>query len=128
MADTYIAVDGDNKSEAVSTELHSRQVWKSLDGRDGWLIEAGETSDKGITLQSDIPDSSAYNALAELPTDPDTLLQRIYRASTPSGTPQSPATRRPSSRSAICCSRATRPPRSAPPSTRPRPRSPASSR
>ncbi|MDX3069515.1 CU044_5270 family protein, partial [Streptomyces sp. ND04-05B] len=81
VADTYIAVDGDNKSEAVSTKLHSRQVWKSLDGRDGWLIEAGETSDKGITLQSDIPDSSAYNALAELPTDPDTLLQRIYRAS-----------------------------------------------
>ncbi|MDX3631878.1 CU044_5270 family protein [Streptomyces europaeiscabiei] len=81
VADTYIAVDGDNKSEAVSTELHSRQVWKSLDGRDGWLIEAGETSDKGITLQSDIPDSSAYNALAELPTDPDALLQRIYRAS-----------------------------------------------
>ncbi|KFF96795.1 hypothetical protein IQ62_33995 [Streptomyces scabiei] len=81
VADTYIAVDGDNKSEAASTELHSRQVWKSLDGRDGWLIEAGETSDKGITLQSDTPDSGAYNALAELPTDPDALLQRIYRAS-----------------------------------------------
>ncbi|MDX3276341.1 CU044_5270 family protein [Streptomyces scabiei] len=81
VADTYIAVDGDNKSKAVSTKLHSRHVWKSLDGRDGWLIEAGETSDKGITLQSDIPDSSAYNALAELPTDPDALLKRIYRAS-----------------------------------------------
>ncbi|MDX3522248.1 CU044_5270 family protein [Streptomyces scabiei] len=81
VADTYIAVDGDNKSEAVSTKLHSRQVWKSLDGRDGWLIEAGETSDKGITLQSDTPDSSAYNALAELPTDPVALLRRIYRAS-----------------------------------------------
>ncbi|MDX3135005.1 CU044_5270 family protein [Streptomyces europaeiscabiei] len=81
VADTYIAVDGDNKSEAASTELHSRQVWKSLDGRDGWLIEAGETSDQGITLQSDTPDSGAYNALAELPTDPDALLQRIYRAS-----------------------------------------------
>ncbi|MFF7265871.1 CU044_5270 family protein [Streptomyces sp. NPDC008159] len=81
VADTYIAVDGDNKSEAVSTELHSRQVWKSLDGRDGWLREAGETSDKGITLQSDTPDSGAYNALAELPTDPDALLQRIYRES-----------------------------------------------
>ncbi|MFJ7043711.1 CU044_5270 family protein [Streptomyces sp. NPDC101112] len=81
VADTYIAVDGDNKSEAVSTELHSRQVWKSLDGRDGWLIEAGETSDKGITLQSDTPDGGAYNALAELPTDPDTLLQQIYRES-----------------------------------------------
>ncbi|WEH17353.1 CU044_5270 family protein [Streptomyces sp. VNUA24] len=81
VADTYIAVDGDNKSAAVSTKLHSRQVWKSLDGRDGWLIEAGETSDKGMTLQSDTPDSAAYNALAELPTDPDALLRRIYRAS-----------------------------------------------
>ncbi|WP_037669761.1 CU044_5270 family protein [Streptomyces griseus] len=80
VADSYIKADGD-KREAVSNELHSRQVWNSLDGRDGWLIEAGETSDKGITLKSDTPFSGAYNALAELPTDPDALLQRIYRAS-----------------------------------------------
>ncbi|MFC8359511.1 CU044_5270 family protein [Streptomyces griseorubiginosus] len=80
VADTYVKTVGD-KSEAVSNELHSRQVWNSLDGRDGWLIEAGQTSDKGITLKSDVPFSGAYNALAGLPTDPDALLQRIYRES-----------------------------------------------
>src|SRR5262249_26767225 len=42
----------DNKTTVVSQALHSRQVWNSLDGKDGWLIEAGETSDKGITLSS----------------------------------------------------------------------------
>ncbi|MGX1369362.1 hypothetical protein RKD19_004721 [Streptomyces canus] len=80
VADTYIKTVGD-KSEVVSDELHSRQVWNSLDGRDGWLIEAGQTSDKGITLKSDVPFSGAYNALAGLPTDPDALLRRIYRES-----------------------------------------------
>ena len=79
VAATYVKDDGGAK--VVSSELHSRQVWNSLDGRDGWLIEAGETSDKGITLKSDTPFSGAYNALAALPTDPDALLQRIYRAS-----------------------------------------------
>ncbi|MFI6437290.1 CU044_5270 family protein [Streptomyces sp. NPDC050759] len=71
----------DNKTTVVSQGLHSRQVWNSLDGKDGWLIEAGETSDKGITLSSDTPLDSAYDALAELPTDPAQLLQRIYRDS-----------------------------------------------
>ncbi len=80
VADTYVKTVGD-KSEVVSTELHSRQVWNSLDGRDGWLIEAGETGDKGITLKGDTPFTGAYNALAALPTDPDTLLQQIYRES-----------------------------------------------
>ncbi|MEV0241317.1 CU044_5270 family protein [Streptomyces sp. NPDC050674] len=80
VADTYIKTVGD-KSEVVSDELHARQVWNSLDGRDGWLIEAGKTSDKGITLKGDTPFTGAYNALAELPTDPDALLQRIYRES-----------------------------------------------
>lgn len=80
VADSYIKTDGDKRG-VVSDELHSRQVWNSLDGRDGWLIEAGKTSDQGITLKSDTPFSGAYNALAGLPTDPDALLQRIYRAS-----------------------------------------------
>ncbi|MFF3960801.1 CU044_5270 family protein [Streptomyces griseorubiginosus] len=80
VADTYIKTVGD-KSEAVSNELHSRQVWNSLDGRDGWLIEAGETSDKGITLKSNVPFSGAYNALAGLPTDPAALLRKIYQES-----------------------------------------------
>ncbi|MGW3954564.1 CU044_5270 family protein [Streptomyces sp. NPDC004752] len=71
----------DDKTTVVSQALHSRQVWNSLDGKDGWLIEAGETSDKGITLSSNTPSSSAYDALVKLPTDPGTLLQRIYRDS-----------------------------------------------
>jgi len=79
VAATYVKDDGGAK--VVSSELHSRQVWNSLDGRDGWLIEAGETSDKGITLKSDVPFSGAYNTLAKLPTDPDALLKRIYRES-----------------------------------------------
>ncbi|MFI5682180.1 CU044_5270 family protein [Streptomyces cellulosae] len=71
----------DNKTTVVSHKLHSRQVWNSLDGKNGWLIEAGETSDKGMTLSSDIPIDSAYDALVKLPTDPAQLLQRIYRDS-----------------------------------------------
>ncbi|MFF0887442.1 CU044_5270 family protein [Streptomyces sp. NPDC001046] len=89
VADSYIKVDGDRR-EAVSDELHSRQVWNSLDGRDGWLIEAGKTSDEGITLKSDTPFSGAYDALAALPTDPEALLQRIYRASDADRDPEVP--------------------------------------
>ncbi|WP_020136588.1 CU044_5270 family protein [Streptomyces sp. 351MFTsu5.1] len=89
VADSYIKADGD-KHEGVSSELHSRQVWNSLDGRDGWLIEAGETSDKSITLKSDTPFSGAYDALAALPTDPDALLRRIYRASDANRDPEVP--------------------------------------
>ncbi|MFJ9893808.1 CU044_5270 family protein [Streptomyces sp. NPDC091280] len=80
VASTYYREDGDD-SKVVSDQLHSRQVWSSLDGKDGWLIEAGQTSDKGITLASKVAPAGAYNTLAALPTDPDTLLQRIYRES-----------------------------------------------
>ncbi|WP_405477660.1 CU044_5270 family protein [Streptomyces canus] len=71
----------DDKTTIVSQELHDRRVWLSPDGKNGWLIEAGETSDKGMTLSSDTPIDSAYNALVKLPTDPAQLLQRIYRDS-----------------------------------------------
>ncbi|MET7682679.1 CU044_5270 family protein [Streptomyces sp. NPDC005423] len=71
----------DDKTTVVSRGLHSRQVWNSPDGKQGWLIEPGETSDKGMTLSSDTPLDSAYDALAELPTDPALLLRRIYRDS-----------------------------------------------
>ncbi|MEU4173190.1 CU044_5270 family protein [Streptomyces sp. NPDC026665] len=80
VASTHYREDGDD-SKVVSDKLHSRQVWNSLDGKDGWLIEAGETSGKGITLAGKIPSASAYSTLARLPTDPDALLQRIYRQS-----------------------------------------------
>lgn len=89
VASTYPRTVGD-KTTVVSQQLHSRQVWNSLDGKDGWLIEAGQTSDKGITLLSETPMSSAYNALAELPTDPDTLLRRVYRESDAARDPEVP--------------------------------------
>ncbi|MEU2773029.1 CU044_5270 family protein [Streptomyces sp. NPDC007162] len=80
VASTYYREDGDD-SKVVSDKLHSRQVWSSLDGKDGWLIEAGQTGDNGITLASKVPSAGAYDTLAELPTDPDALLRRIYRES-----------------------------------------------
>ncbi|MGA6155018.1 CU044_5270 family protein [Stenotrophomonas sp. NPDC087984] len=69
----------DDKTTVVSEELHSRQVWQSPDGKDGWLIEPGQTSDKGMTLAGEHPISAAYNALVKLPTDPDALLRKIYQ-------------------------------------------------
>jgi hypothetical protein len=78
VANTYPKVT-DDKTIVVSTELHDRQVWQSADGKDGWLIEAGETGDEGITLASPNPVSSAYDSLVKLPTDPDALLRKIYQ-------------------------------------------------
>ncbi|MFE9061561.1 CU044_5270 family protein [Streptomyces violaceusniger] len=69
----------DDKTTVVSEELHSRQVWQSPDGKDGWLIEPGQTSGKGMTLAGEHPISAAYNALVKLPTDPDALLRKIYQ-------------------------------------------------
>ncbi|MFJ9721745.1 CU044_5270 family protein [Streptomyces sp. NPDC101209] len=89
VASTYPRTVGD-KTTVVSQRLHSRQVWNSLDGKDGWLIEAGQTDDKGITLRSDVPLSGAYDALAELPTDPEALLRRIYRESDAQRDPEVP--------------------------------------
>lgn len=80
VADTYEKTTGD-KTTVVSEELHTRQAWTSLDGRDGWLIEPGNTPEKGTTLASEVPFSGAYNTLAKLPTDPDALLARIYKES-----------------------------------------------
>ncbi|QLH24236.1 CU044_5270 family protein [Streptomyces sp. Rer75] len=69
----------DDKTTVVSQELHARQVWQSLDGKDGWLIEPGETDDAGITLAGPHASSAAYDHLATLPTDPDALLKKIDR-------------------------------------------------
>ncbi|MFJ1969142.1 CU044_5270 family protein [Streptomyces sp. NPDC087903] len=80
----------DGKTTIVSQELHDRRVWLSLDGKDGWLIEAGETSDEGMTLAGPNPVAGAYNALAELPTDPDALLRRIYQESDSNRDPEVP--------------------------------------
>ena len=61
-----------------------------------------DTSDDGITLAGPNPISSAYDHLAELPTDPDALLRKIYQESDANRDPEVPPTRRPSSPSAIC--------------------------
>ncbi|MFI0775262.1 CU044_5270 family protein [Streptomyces sp. NPDC021212] len=67
----------DDRTTVVSQELHDRQVWQSRDGKDGWLIEQGETGDEGITLAGKYASSSAYDSLAKLPTTPDALLKQI---------------------------------------------------
>ncbi|WP_413807088.1 CU044_5270 family protein [Streptomyces sp. OE57] len=78
VANTYPKTVND-KTTVVSTELHDRQVWQSADGKDGWLIEPGETSDEGTTLAGPHPIGSAYNSLVKLPADPDALLRKIYK-------------------------------------------------
>ncbi|AEW92864.1 MULTISPECIES: CU044_5270 family protein [Streptomycetaceae] len=87
-ADTFVkTVDG--KSRLASHELHKRQVWHSPDGTKGWLIDPTVTdSPEGETLS--LPDergntpvaylnNPSYNYLTKLPTDPDTLLAKIYK-------------------------------------------------
>ncbi|MFF0081272.1 CU044_5270 family protein [Streptomyces canus] len=71
----------DDKTTVVSEKLHSRQVWESPDGRNGWLIEPGNTSEDGITLAGPNPLTSAYHRLAQLPTEPGALLRKIYQES-----------------------------------------------
>ncbi|MFF0010878.1 CU044_5270 family protein [Streptomyces sp. NPDC005374] len=71
----------DDKTTMVSEKLHSRQVWESPDGKDGWLIEPGNTEDGGMTLAGPNPVSSAYDRLVRLPTDPKALLRQIYKES-----------------------------------------------
>lgn len=80
----------DDKTTIVSQELHDRRVWLSPEGKDGWLIEAGETSDEGMTLAGPNPFAGAYNALVKLPTDPDALLRHIYKESDADRDPEVP--------------------------------------
>ncbi|MFD5567495.1 CU044_5270 family protein [Streptomyces cadmiisoli] len=79
----------DDKSSLASHPLHKRQVWKSADGTKGWLIDpAVNDSPEGETLS--LPDEKgntpkahmgapSYDFLAALPTDPDQLLELIYK-------------------------------------------------
>ncbi|MFF8918116.1 CU044_5270 family protein [Streptomyces sp. NPDC015032] len=79
----------DGKSSLASDKLHTRQIWNSLDGTEGWLIDpAVNDSPEGETLslpdeKGDVPvadlNGPSYNYLAELTTDPDKLLQKIYK-------------------------------------------------
>ncbi|MFH9090012.1 CU044_5270 family protein [Streptomyces sp. NPDC017673] len=87
-ADTFVkTVNG--KSSLASHALHERQVWYSPDGTKGWLIDpAVNDSPEGETLS--LPDEQgntpvaglnhpSYDYLTKLPTDPDTLLAKIYK-------------------------------------------------
>ncbi|MFJ8470163.1 CU044_5270 family protein [Streptomyces swartbergensis] len=87
-ADTFVKTV-DDKSSLASHELHKRQVWYSADGTRGWLIDpAVNDSPEGETLS--LPDEQgntpvaglnhpSYDYLTKLPTDPRTLLAKIYK-------------------------------------------------
>lgn len=79
----------DDKTSLASHELHTRQVWESPDGTKGWLIDPavndgpeGETlslpDEQGNTPEADL-NAPSYDFLAELTTDPDALLAKIYK-------------------------------------------------
>lgn len=79
-ADTHVkTVDDEHK--VVSQEPQERRVWKSPDGKKGWLIGPGSEEEGGETLDSPHAGTGAYNELTSLPTDPDALLKRIYKDS-----------------------------------------------
>lgn len=79
----FIKENADTGERTPVQWVLTRQVWNSLDGRRGWLMETGtDTPPGGITLDSDVEPSlgsRSYELLASLPTDPDALLARIYR-------------------------------------------------
>lgn len=79
----------DDKSSLVGDALHTRQVWESPDGTKGWLIDpAVNDTPEGETLslpdeQGNTPEATlnapSYDYLADLTTDPDALLAKIYK-------------------------------------------------
>lgn len=68
----------------LDTVPHKREVWLSVDGRqDGLLVEEASPSLPGSNTKLSGPhqpgiESPTYEYLATLPTDPDTLLQKLY--------------------------------------------------
>ncbi|MFI5936814.1 CU044_5270 family protein [Actinoplanes sp. NPDC051494] len=81
--DTFIRGNADTGEEKQVATASDRQVWRSLDGARGWLIqsgvdqkEGGETLDSGVGASVNGP---SYDFLAELPTDPGVLLAKIYK-------------------------------------------------
>ncbi|MGN9792410.1 CU044_5270 family protein [Streptomyces sp. OZ13] len=87
VATTYEKTVGD-KTTLASDGIHRRQVWNSTDGTKGWLIDpavsppGGEkldrTNEKGESEPARL-NAPTYDYLATLPTDPDTLLAKIYK-------------------------------------------------
>ncbi|MGW4995899.1 CU044_5270 family protein [Streptomyces mirabilis] len=81
---SYLSVshtDADD-SKAMVQPLHIREVWNSPDGKQGWLDEPGYQPKGGITLDTDAESSlsgASYDYLKTLPTDPDALLEKIYK-------------------------------------------------
>ncbi|MET8829242.1 CU044_5270 family protein [Streptomyces sp. NPDC004610] len=88
VADTFLKIEGDDASLA-SYALHTRQIWQSADGSEGWLIDpAVNDGPEGETLS--LPDEQgnprvpningpSYDYLTQLTTDPDQLLAKIYK-------------------------------------------------
>ncbi|SED96766.1 CU044_5270 family protein [Streptomyces sp. Ag109_O5-10] len=69
-------------SKAWVQPLHIREVWKSPDGKHGWLDEPGYQAKGGTTIDSAVENSltaPSYDYLKTLPTDPDALLKKIYK-------------------------------------------------
>ncbi|MFG3050062.1 CU044_5270 family protein [Kitasatospora sp. NPDC048239] len=78
VASTYVRTVGD-KSSVVSDGLDTRRSWKSPDGHRGWLID--QRHEDGTSLDTTVDpylNAPSYDYLAALPTDPDTLLKKIY--------------------------------------------------
>ncbi|MGW0551794.1 CU044_5270 family protein [Streptomyces altiplanensis] len=77
-----------DKTTLASDGIHRRQVWNSTDGTEGWLIDpavsppGGEkldrTNEKGKSEPAYL-NAPTYDYLTTLPTDPDTLLAKIYK-------------------------------------------------
>ncbi|MEU7335694.1 CU044_5270 family protein [Streptomyces sp. NPDC007074] len=87
-ANTFVKTVG-KKSSLASFVLHRRQTWLSPDGTKGWLIDPtvnknseGETlslpDEEGNTPKAGVGHPS-YEFLAQLTTDPDELLELIYK-------------------------------------------------
>jgi hypothetical protein len=80
--DFFISENADAGTSTPVATVSNRQTWMSLDGSKGWLIQGGidqkkggESLDGGAGPYFNAP---SYNFLADLPTDPDALLARIY--------------------------------------------------
>ncbi|MFC5724572.1 CU044_5270 family protein [Streptomyces gamaensis] len=64
------------------TPLHTRRLWTSPDGTKGYLYEPGHSLLEGKGEDLDKAGTSgrhSYNSLKALPTDPDSLLKRLYQ-------------------------------------------------
>ncbi|MEU1371754.1 CU044_5270 family protein [Streptomyces sp. NPDC005803] len=78
----------DDKTTLASDGIHRRQIWNSADGTEGWLIDPAVTSpggekldrtnEKGTSEPAHL-NTPTHDYLATLPTDPDTLLKKIYK-------------------------------------------------